>query len=75
MVTTISQKGQTIVPAAIRQQFHIQPNTKLEWMTNGGTIRVIPVPADPIRGARGIAKGTGLMKALMEDRKQERNRG
>jgi AbrB family looped-hinge helix DNA binding protein len=75
MVTTITQKGQTVVPAAIRHRFNLQSNTKLEWMTNGRTIRVIPIPADPIHGARGIAKGAGLMKALMEDRKQERNRG
>jgi len=75
MVTTITQRGQTVMPAKIRQQFHIQPNTKLEWITDGGTIRVIPIPADSIRGAIGIARGTGLLKALMEDRKQERNRG
>lgn len=75
MVTTITRRGQTVVPAEIRKRFHIQPNTKLEWMTGGGAIRVIPIPVNPIRGARGIAKGTGLMKALMEDRKLERNRG
>lgn len=75
MLTTITRRGQTVVPAEIRQRFHIQPNTKLEWMTDEGTIRVIPIPANPIQGARGIAKGAGLMKALMENRKQERNRG
>jgi len=72
MVTTMTRNGQTVVPAAIRQQFGIQPNTKLEWMTSGGTIRVIPIPSDSVRGARGIARGSGLMKSLMEDRQQER---
>jgi AbrB family looped-hinge helix DNA binding protein len=75
MVTTMTKRGQTVVPADIRQRFHIQSNAKLEWMTDGETIRVIPLPSDPIRGARGIAKGRGLMKALMETRKQERERG
>jgi len=75
MVTTMTRRGQTVVPAEIRQRFHIQSNAKLEWMTDGDVIRVIPLPFDPIRGARGIAKGTGLMKALMETRKQERKRG
>jgi AbrB family looped-hinge helix DNA binding protein len=75
MVTTITRRGQTVVPAAIRRQFDIQPNTKLEWMSMGGTIRVIPIPRDPIRSARGIAGGSGLMQALQEDRKQERSRG
>ena len=75
MVTTMTRRGQTVVPAEIRQRFHIQSNAKLEWMTDGDTIRVVPLPADPIRGARGIAKGTGLMKSLMATRKQERERG
>ena len=75
MVTTMTRRGQTVVPAEIRRRFHIQSNAKLEWMTDGDSIRVIPLPADSIRGARGIAKGTGLMKAFMETRKQERDRG
>ena len=75
MVTTISRKGQTVVPAGIRQQFHIASNTKLDWISDGETIRVIPLPADPIGNARGLAKGSGLSQALREDRRQERSRG
>jgi len=75
MVTTMTRRGQTVVPAEIRQRFHIQSNAKLEWMTDGDSIRVIPLPSDPIRGARGIARGTGLMRALMETRKQGGDRG
>ena len=66
MITTMTRRGQTVVPAEIRQRFHIQNNAKLEWMTDGDTIRVIPIPSDPIRGARGIAKGSGLFRAFME---------
>lgn len=75
MITAMTRRGQTVVPAEIRQRFHIQSHAKLEWMTDGKSIRVIPLPADPICGARGMAKGKGLMKALMETRKQERDRG
>ena len=75
MVTTMTRRGQTVVPAEIRDRFHIQSSAKLEWLTDGNTIRVIPLPPDPVRGARGMAKGTGLMKTLMETRKQERERG
>jgi AbrB family looped-hinge helix DNA binding protein len=75
MITTMTRRGQTVVPAEIRQRFHIQNNAKLEWMTDGATIRVIPIPTDPVRDARGIAKGSGLFRSFMDDRKQERNRG
>ena len=74
MITAVTRRGQTVVPAEIRKRFHIQSNAKLEWLTDGETIRVIPLPTDPIRGARGLAKGKGLMHALMETRKQERDR-
>jgi AbrB family looped-hinge helix DNA binding protein len=74
MITTMTRRGQTVVPADIRHRFHIQNNAKLEWMTDGDTIRVIPIPSDPIRGARGIAKGSGLFRSFMDDRKQERDR-
>ncbi len=75
MVTTMSRRGQTVVPADIRQRFHIEPHTKLDWITDGQTIRIIPMPTDPIRDARGIAKGAGLGKALLDERRQERSRG
>jgi bifunctional DNA-binding transcriptional regulator/antitoxin component of YhaV-PrlF toxin-antitoxin module len=75
MITAMSKRGQTVVPAEIRQRFHIQPQARLEWITDGKSIRVIPLPDDPICGARGIAKGKGLTKAMMDARKEERNRG
>ncbi|OGV59060.1 MAG: hypothetical protein A2283_03730 [Lentisphaerae bacterium RIFOXYA12_FULL_48_11] len=75
MVTTMTKRGQTVVPAEIRQRFHIQSNAKLEWITDGDTIRVILLPTDSIKGARGIAKNSGLMQAFREDRKRERERG
>ena len=75
MVTTISQRGQTVVPAEIRHQFHIEINTKLDWICDGNTIRAIPLPADPIGNAKGIARGSDLSQALREDRRQERSRG
>jgi bifunctional DNA-binding transcriptional regulator/antitoxin component of YhaV-PrlF toxin-antitoxin module len=75
MITAMSKRGQTVVPAKIRQQFRIQPQARLEWITDGDAIHVIPLPTDPICGARGIAKGKGLMKAMMDARKEERSRG
>lgn len=74
MITTITQRGQTVVPSEIREKFHIETASKLEWIAEGETIRVVPLPADAIRGARGIAKGLGLGEALRELRRQERSR-
>ncbi|MBA4387297.1 MAG: AbrB family transcriptional regulator [Verrucomicrobia bacterium] len=75
MITTITQRGQTVVPSEIRRKFHIETASRLEWIEDGGTIRVIPIPHDSIKGARGIAKGWGLSGALHEERRKERARG
>jgi AbrB family looped-hinge helix DNA binding protein len=74
MITTITQRGQTVVPSEIREKFHIETASKLEWIAEGETIRVVPLPVDSIKEARGVAKGLGLSEALREIRKQERAR-
>lgn len=32
MQTTITERGQTAVPAAIRKRYNLKPHTKLEWI-------------------------------------------
>ena len=73
MKTTVTVRGQTVVPAKIRKDHHIVPNTQLEWIDDGETIRVVPLPSDTIRAAKGITQG--LRQKLQEAREQERQRG
>ena len=75
MQTTISRRGQTVVPAKIRQAHNITPEMKLEWMDDGEVISVMPVPANPIKAMRGLFEHTDLRKALLKSRKEERKRG
>jgi AbrB family looped-hinge helix DNA binding protein len=74
MHTTVTTRGQTVVPAEIRRRYGIEEGSRLEWLDDGRTIRVIPVPADPIKALRGSAKGEGLYDRLMEARARERAR-
>jgi len=73
MKTTVTERGQTVVPATIRRNYRIEPHSRLEWIDDGQTIRVIPIPEDPIRAARGSSHG--LSQRLLEERKRERARG
>lgn len=70
MQSTITSRGQTVVPAAIRNQFHLGPADRLEWILDNGSIRVVPVRADPIDAFRGQGKG-GATKRLLAARKQD----
>jgi len=74
MRTTVSTRGQTAVPAEIRRRYGIEEGSRLEWVDDGRSIRVIPVPADPVKALRGSAKGEGLYDRLLEERARERAR-
>ena len=70
MRTTISERGQTAVPAAIRDKFNLKPGQQIEWVEDGKAIHLLPVPEDPIKHFRGQSQG--LTKALLNNRKKER---
>ena len=74
MQTTISKRGQTVVPAAVRKRYHILEGDRLAWLDDGETINVIPLPADPVRALKGIARGESLVQELMKYRREERSR-
>ena len=74
MQTTISKRGQTVVPAAVRKRYHILEGDRLAWLDDGETIKVIPLPADPVRALKGIARGESLVQELMKYRREERSR-
>jgi AbrB family looped-hinge helix DNA binding protein len=71
MISTISSRGQTAVPAEIRRKFEIKPNTKLQWLAEKKGIRVIPI-SDPIEALAGRFKGSKLTESLIQDRNKER---
>ncbi len=70
MQSTITARGQTVVPAAIRNQLHLGPADRLEWILDNGNIRVVPVRANPIDAFRGQGKG-GATARLLAARKQD----
>ena len=71
MRSTITARGQTVIPAKIRKYFHLSPSDRLEWMIDNGTIRVVPVEDDPILAFRGQGKG-GAVTRLLEERTKDR---
>lgn len=70
MQSTVSERGQTSIPAEIRRKLNLKAKTKLAWMVDGDLIIVMPIPDDPIKAFRGKSKG--LTEALLKSRREER---
>lgn len=75
MKTTVTERGQTAIPAALREKFGIRSGMQLEWLDDGQIIKVIPVLDDPLRALRGRGRGEGLTAKLLKARQEERERG
>lgn len=73
MRSTITARGQTVIPAEIRRRFQLDPSKKLEWIVDDNTITVVPVKADPIEAFHGQGQG-GSVERLIQDRKRDRVR-
>ena len=72
MRTTLSERGQTAVPARIRERLHLKPGQQLEWVESGDMIYILPVSKDPIKSFRGSSPG--LFKVFMKYRNEERKK-
>jgi len=74
MESTITERGQTAIPAVLRKRYGLKAHMKLVWVDTGGGIRVVPVAKDPIKKFRGMFKGLGLTESLLRDRREEMKR-
>lgn len=71
MTSTVTVRGQTAIPVAIRRKYNIKPKSKLEWIDDGHCITVMPIPKDAIKALKGLHKRSGLLEALIASRKED----
>ena len=75
LYTTVSSKGQVVIPAAIRHELGIEPGTQVAIRIEGAGIVMIPRKRLTWRDMRGItAGGPSGTDMLLEDRRLERER-
>ncbi len=70
MRTVVTERGQVSVPAGVRRRLHIGPHSVLEWVVEGESVRVIPLPKDPVGAFRGSGK-KGAVGRLLADRRRD----
>jgi len=66
-----SVKGQVVIPRWLCKEFEIEEGTRAHVQSTPQGILIKPVTRTYLRSLRGSLKGTGVMKALLEDRKGE----
>ena len=65
-------KGQVVIPCRLRKEFEIDEGTRAQVYAEGDHIVLRPITPKYLRSLRGSLKGAGVLKALMADRKRER---
>ncbi len=72
MKSKVSVRGQVSIPAQIRRELNIKPNSEIEWIEQKGKVILLPIPENPIKAFRGKGGKKYSTADLMSDRKQER---
>lgn len=74
METIATSKGQVVIPSKIRRKLGIKEGTYIQIDLDDLNKRIIltPVTREYIHSLRGKYKGKGLMKALMAEKKREK---
>jgi AbrB family looped-hinge helix DNA binding protein len=74
-ITKVSEKGQIVIPSALRKKYGIKPQSEVLIGDLNGKIVIVPVLKDPVKEARGILKGgRSLTQALLAERQKELER-
>ncbi len=69
---TFTVKGQVVIPRWLRREFEIEEGTRAQVYPEGDHIVLRPITPRYLKTLRGSLKGAGVLQALMEDRKRER---
>jgi AbrB family looped-hinge helix DNA binding protein len=72
METTVTSKGQIVIPSSIRRRLGIKEGTHIKIEESGNEIILKPITREYVHSLRGKFRGKGLLKALMAEKKREK---
>ena len=73
--TYTTAKGQIVIPSRVRRLLGIKEGTRIQIEVDEKANRLIltPITREHVHSLRGKYKGRGLLKALMAEKKRERD--
>ncbi|MDL1897967.1 AbrB/MazE/SpoVT family DNA-binding domain-containing protein [Anaerolineae bacterium CFX7] len=74
METIATVKGQIVIPSSVRRKFGIKEGTRIQIQVDEDKRQIIltPITREYVNSLRGKYKGKALMKALLAEKKRER---
>ena len=75
-ISTVTSRGQVVIPQSIRQHYHIAKGTRLCFMEQGKDLVVRAVTDEYLKGLKGSLKTKGrALKTLLDERRRDRQAG
>lgn len=74
METVATSKGQIVIPSSVRRKLGIREGTRIHIEVNDKAQQIVlkPITREYIHSLRGKYCGKGLTKALMNEKKREK---
>jgi AbrB family looped-hinge helix DNA binding protein len=74
-ITSVSTKGQFVIPSEMRESLGIKPGTRIALTLEGSRIVLEPVSEDLVDKTRGLFSGKPSLSAeLMRERRRRKDR-
>ena len=71
-ISFVTSRGRIVIPVRLREKLGINKGTRVFFEEKGGDIVIHPATPDFYERTCGILKGGGLLKALAESRRKEK---
>jgi AbrB family looped-hinge helix DNA binding protein len=72
-ISTVTTKGQLVIPATLRRKLGIRKGTQVAFLLENRRLVLQPLTSEYIRGLRGsLTDKPSALKLLLEDRRRER---
>jgi AbrB family looped-hinge helix DNA binding protein len=69
----VSSKGWVVIPKPLRDEFGLEPGTRVKVVAYGGVLAVIPQPDDPVEALHGMLEsGPSLTEDLLAERARDK---
>ncbi|HWF92399.1 MAG TPA: AbrB/MazE/SpoVT family DNA-binding domain-containing protein [Terriglobales bacterium] len=77
--TTISSKGQVVIPAELREKFDLEKGTTATWTEEKGRLILTPITEQRLKEIMGFLRPApgepSAFEASLEERERERRKG